>query len=172
MSWLISDVLKKLLDFVKLELSTEDLQKPPYESYAQLIQEINNKLLLRSNVLDKELVESVRNMVKETIATLIRKRIDKLMKYYETGKEIPQESMFMEERRFLTPLLSLRVIEVPKGEAQGVSELSVISFRKGFPALYSVRLMTLGPFSQFDIAAIPRSDAEELVRRGIVDIIR
>ncbi len=168
-SWLINDVLKRLVDFVKLEVSTEEIQKPPYESYAQIIQEINNRLLTGGNVLDKELVESTRTMIRETLAALIRRRIEKLMKSYELGRGIPQESLFVEERRFLMPLLELRVLVTPKGETQ---ELAIVSFRKGFPVLYSVRLVTLGPFSQFDVAAIPRSDAGELQRRGIIDIVR
>ena len=168
-SWLINDVLKRLLDFVKLEVGTEELQKPPYESYAQIIQEINNRLSTGGNVLDKELVESTRTMIREPLAALIRRRIEKIMKSYELGREIPQESLFVEERRFLMPLLELRVLVTPKEEAQ---ELAIVSFKKGFPVLYSVRLVTLGPFSQFDVAAIPRSDAGELQRRGIIDIVR
>ncbi|WP_229709806.1 hypothetical protein [Vulcanisaeta souniana] len=169
MSWLINDALKRLVDFVKLEVSTEELQKPPYESYAQIIQELNNRLSVGGNVLDKELVESTRAMIRETLAALIRRRIEKLMKSYELGREIPEGSLFVEERRFFMPLLELRVLETPKGEAR---ELAIVSFRKGFPVLYSVRLVALGPFSQFDVAAIPRSDAGELQRRGIIDIVR
>ncbi|WP_243681412.1 hypothetical protein [Vulcanisaeta souniana] len=171
-SWLINDALKRLVDFVKLEVSTEELQKPPYESYAQIIQELNNRLSVGGNVLDKELVESTRAMIRETLAALIRRRIEKLMKSYELGREIPEGgSLFVEERRFFMPLLELRVLETPKGEAR---ELAIVSFRKGFPVLYSVRLVALGPFSQFDVAAIPRSDAGgELQRRGgIIDIVR
>ncbi|ADY00679.1 MAG: hypothetical protein ACP5GZ_08655 [Vulcanisaeta sp.] len=166
---MISDVLRRLIDFTKLEIGTEEIQRPPFESYAQLVQELNNRLLMSGNVLDKELIESTRTMVRETIAALIRKRIEKIMRYYETNKEIPQDALFMEERRFLMPLLELRITEAPKSEAQG---LAIISFKKGFPVLYSVRLVTIGPFSQFDIAAIPRSDAEELLRRSVIDIVR
>ena len=166
---MISDVLRRLMEFTKLETSTEDIQKPPFESYAQLVQELNSKLAASGNVLDKELVESTLGMVRETIAILVRRRVEKIMRYYQAGKEIPQDALLPEERRFLMPLLELKVTEAPKGEAQG---LAIVSFKKGFPVLYSVRLVTLGPFSQFDIAAIPRSDAEELLRRGIVDVVR
>ena len=169
MSLLISDVLRRLMDFTKLEVSTEEIQKPPFESYAQLIQELNRRLSTSGNVLDKELIESTMGMVRETIAILVRKRMEKIMRYYQTGREIPQDALLPEERRFLMPLLELRITEAPKGETQG---LSIVSFKKGFPVLYSVRLVTMGPFSQFDIAVIPRSDAEELLRRGVIDIIR
>ena len=169
MSLLISDVLRRLMDFTKLEVSTEEIQKPPFESYAQLVQELNRRLSTSGNVLDKELIESTMGMVRETIAILVRKRMEKIMRYYQTGREIPQDALLPEERRFLIPLLELRITEAPKGEAQG---LSIVSFKKGFPVLYSVRLVTMGPFSQFDIAVIPRSDAEELLRRGVIDIIR
>jgi len=93
---LISDTLKRLLDLVRTETSTEDLQKPPYESYAQLVQEINNRLSIGGNVLDKELLESMRNMVREALASLVRRRIEKIMRYYQVGKDIPQELLFIE----------------------------------------------------------------------------
>ncbi|GAB6944583.1 hypothetical protein JCM14467A_13650 [Vulcanisaeta sp. JCM 14467] len=166
---MISDVLRRLMDFTKLEVSTEEIQKPPFESYAQLIQELNRRLSTSGNVLDKELIESTMGMVRETIAILARKRMEKIMRYYQTGREIPQDALLPEERRFLMPFLELRITEAPKGETQG---LSIVSFKKGFPVLYSVRLVTMGPFSQFDIAVMPRSDAEELLRRGVIDIIR
>lgn len=168
---MISDVLRRLMDFTKLEVSTEEIQKPPFESYAQLVQELNSKLSMSGNVLDKELVESTMSMVRETIAILVRKRIEKIMKYYQAGKELPQDALLPEERRFLMPLLELRITEAPpRSEAQG---FAIVSFKRGgFPVLYSVRLVTIGPFSQFDIAVIPRSDAEELLRRGVIDIIR
>jgi len=168
-SSLISDTLKRLLDLVRTETSTEDLQKPPYESYAQLVQEINNRLSIGGNVLDKELLESMRNMVREALASLVRRRIEKIMRYYQVGKDIPQELLFIEERRFLMPLLELRVAEARESKAEG---LSIVSFKKGFPTLYSVRLVSLGPFSQFDLVVLPRTDAEELMHRGVVDVIR
>ncbi|GAB6946274.1 hypothetical protein JCM16161A_04040 [Vulcanisaeta sp. JCM 16161] len=166
---MISDVLRRLMDFTKLEVSTEEIQRPPFESYAQLVQELNSKLSMSGNVLDKELVESTMGMVRETIAILVRKRIEKIMRYYQAGKEVPQDALLPEERRFLMPLLELKVTEALRSEAQG---LAIVSFKKGFPVLYSVRLVTIGPFSQFDIAVIPRSDAEELLRRGVIEIIR
>jgi DNA replication factor GINS len=167
-SQLISDVLKKLLEFTKMELDTEELQKPQYESYAQLIQEINNKLSA-VGILDKELLESMRGMVREALATLVMKRMEKIMRYYKAGKTIQQELLFAEERRFLVPFLELRITEQREGRAEG---LALVSFRKGFPTLYSVRLISLGPFSQFDLAVLPRTDAEELMRRGVIDIVR
>ena len=165
---MISDVLKKLLEFTKMELDTEELQKPQYESYAQLIQEINNKLSA-VGILDKELLESMRGMVREALATLVMKRMEKIMRHYKAGKTIQQELLFAEERRFLVPFLELRITEQREGRAEG---LALVSFRKGFPTLYSVRLISLGPFSQFDLAVLPRTDAEELVRRGVIDIVR
>ncbi len=166
---MISDVLRKLMEFAKLEAGSEDIQRPPFESYAQLIRELNSRLSVSGGVLDKELIESTMNMVREAIAILVRRRIEKIMRYYQAGKEIPQDALLPEERRFIMPLLELRVAETPRGEAQG---LAIVSFKRGFPVLYSVRLVAIGPFSQFDIAAIPRSDAEELLRRGVIEIVR
>jgi DNA replication factor GINS len=86
----------------------------------------------------------MRNMVREALASLVRRRIEKIMRYYQVGKDIPQELLFIEERRFLIPLLELRVAEARESKAEG---LSIVSFKKGFPTLYSVRLVSLGPFS-------------------------
>ncbi len=160
---MISDVLRRLMDFTKLEVSTEEIQRPPFESYAQLVQELNSRLSMGGNVLDKELIESAMSMVRETVAILVRKRIEKIMRYYQAGKEVPQDALLPEERRFLMPLLELKITEAPRSEVQGSA---IVSFKKGFPVLYSVRLVTIGPFSQFDVAVMPRSDAEELLRRG------
>ncbi len=128
---MISDVLRRLMDFTKLEVSTEEIQRPPFESYAQLVQELNSKLLTSGNVLDKELVETTMNMVRETIAILVRKRIEKIMRYYQAGKEVPQDALLPEERRFLMPLLELRIAEAPRSEVQG---LAIVSFKKGVPS--------------------------------------
>ncbi len=132
---MISDVLRKLMDFTKLEVSTEEIQKPPFESYAQLVQELNSKLSMSGNVLDKELVESTMSMVKETIAILVRKRIEKIMRYYQAGKEVPpQDALLPEERRFLMPLLELRIAETPRSEVQG---LAIVSFKRGGSLYYT-----------------------------------
>jgi len=39
-----------------------------------------------------------------------------------------------------------------------------------FPALHSTLMLTLGPFSKFDVVSLPLDDANELKRKGIVDV--
>ncbi|MFB6469881.1 MAG: hypothetical protein TU36_001390 [Vulcanisaeta sp. AZ3] len=163
MSLSINELLRKLLEFTQMEVNSDELQRPLYESYAQLIQGIVNNLPT-GNTSDKELLESMVNMVKETLTVLVRRRIEKIMGYYRAGKIIPQELLFMEEKRFLTPFLDLRI-----PEAVGVV---LVSFRENFPMIRSVTGSTYGPFTQFDIAVLPRTDAEDLRRRGIVDVLR
>ncbi|WP_439959503.1 hypothetical protein [Vulcanisaeta thermophila] len=160
---MISGALMKLQEFVKMEMSSDDLQKPPFDSYARIVHEINE--YMASIISDQEIARSINSMVREQLEMLVVIRIGKIMRMYRMGREIPNELLMTEERRLLTPLLEL-------GSTQRVSEgLTMVSFRNGFPQLKSVTLAQLGPFEVFDVAALPGTDASTLRDRGVVDII-
>jgi DNA replication factor GINS len=160
---LIDEVLRRILEYAKAEASTEDLQKLPVESYAQLIQELNNKASVASA--DSEVTGRIEEMVRNGLSLLLENRFRKIARLVREGREIPEDRLLLEERRFVIPLRELR-ISGRRGEPR---DMVIISFRKNFPPLYSVRLMTLGPFSQFDTAVVPRTDAEELVKRNVAE---
>lgn len=169
MSLSINETFRKLLEFTQMEVNTDELQRPPYESYAQWIQEIRDSMPAVTTV-NKDMLESVVGIVRETMATLVRRRIDKIMRSYQAGKEIPPELLFSEEKRFLMPFLELGV---PEARGGGVPGPALVSFRRDFTVLRTVTGSAyLGPFSQFDVAVLPRTDAEDLSRKGIVDIVR
>lgn len=166
MTWLINDILRRLQEFVNLEIRNEELQKPPFDSYTRIIQELNEVSITRGRV-DKEVIDNINQMIRNQLATLVKMRIEKIMRLYALGREIPDDMLMIEERRFITPLLELRLFQ-EGGEGES---LAIVSFRKGFPILNSVKLIALGSFDIFDVVALPKTDAEELRDREVVDII-
>lgn len=166
MTWLISDVLRRLQEFVNIEMRSEDLQKPPFDSFTRIVQELN-EVSSAHGLADKEFMERINQMIRDQLATLVRIRMDKIMKLYALGRDIPSDLLTVEERRFIMPLLELRLFK----ENEAGESLVIVSFKKGFPILNSIKLINLGPFDMFDVAALPKTDADELRDRGVVDVV-
>lgn len=163
---MIDDAVKKLLDYARTEASSEELQKLPVNSYAQLIQEIINKVPTAASA-DNEITGRIEGLVRSGVALLLESRFRKIARMIKEGKSIPEERLLIEERRLVLPLMELRITASHKEPR----DLVITSFKKSFPHLYSVRLVTLGPFTQFDVAVIPKADAEELAKRNVADMV-
>ncbi len=149
--------LEELLELVRREEGTEELQKLPYRSLAQLVQEVSRHV-------SGESIE----LARRALARLVTLRIGKIMRQYQAGGGAQLESLLTEEGVLLAPLLGLGV---GGGDGNG-NGLVIASFRGDYPGLDSVRMVRLGPFRRFDLAVLPRTDAAELARKGVVDITR
>ncbi len=148
-------------------MKNDDIQKPPFRSYAEALRAVFEEVL--SGYKDEELLKHLRRSIARIFADLIRRRVDKIMRHIELGREVPKELLLQEELRLITPFLQyLREYRVERRE----KGLVLASFKRDFPAIQSVLLIHLGPFTQFDVAVLPEADAEGLRRRDIIEVVQ
>ncbi len=169
------------------EVESDELEQPVASSYEELVRKIVEELSSSSSLSETKL-----RLVRSSLAVLIQRRIGKILEKISSGEDIPGRLLYREERK-LVELFSILKMETLSGERAETetktvetehvaeteerpsmklpSEINIVQFLEDFPALQSVSGHTLGPFSRFDIAALPVDDAEELKRKNVVDIV-
>lgn len=167
------------------EVESDELEQPVASSYEELVRKIVEELSSSSSLSETKL-----RLVRSSLAVLIQRRIGKILEKISSGEDIPGRLLYREERKLveLFSILKMETLSGERAETETVetehvaeteerpsmklpSEINIVQFLEDFPALQSVSGHTLGPFSRFDIAALPVDDAEELKRKNVVDIV-
>ena len=188
-------ILDKLSRLALREVESEELEQPIAASYEELIDRVCEELLQ-----EQSLSESKLRVIRSSLAVLVQRRIGKILEKIVAGEDIPGRLLYKEERKLVELFSKLKIevlqqlrerrtveakVETPREvektlieevpEESTISKLpehiKVVQFLEDFPALHSVTLRTFGPFSRFDIAALPADDAEELKRKKVVEYI-
>ncbi len=187
-------ILDRLSRLALREIEGDELEQPVAASYEELAERIREELSH-----DATLSESKLRIIRSSLAVLIQRRIGKILEKLVSGEDIPGRLLYKEERKLVEIFSRLkidsiretkpretetleRVTEYSEAEAkieeQAPStrpfipgDIGIVQFLEDFPALQSVTLRTFGPFSKFDIAALPADDVEELKRKNIVDVL-
>ena len=165
MNYMSSNIIQKILTLHKVEVESDKLQKIPYSSYSELIEEVLSSLSERK--LDYRYIDEIKNILVNTLISLISRRIEKILNMIKKGEQIPEDILLSEEKKLVTPIIKLRSLE--KVEKKEV--LTLVSFKMPFPILYLSKNKRLGPFNKFDIVTLGRSEAIELEKKKVVEII-
>ena len=160
------NVVRELLILAKNEVESEKLLRIPYESYQDLVNHILNNL--------ESFSEDKIKLIRNAIATLIQRRINKLMKLYCEFQEIPEDSLLAEEKRLIHSIIEISLDKCKKSKvSKEEKEITyvIVSFKEYFPVIYITSNLTLGPFSKFDLITLTKDEVEDLAKKGIVEII-
>ncbi|GEM_PF-6221619 len=170
----VEKILDQLSKLAIREVETETLLQPLATSYAELVETIIRELD------PSEISEEKLKVIRNAIVVLIQRRLLKILQKISEGEDIPRKLLYSEERKIVSIFEKLTIEKLREvKKAQQVQEvmqqvptesLAIVVFKDMFPALHSTLMLTLGPFSKFDVVSLPLDDANELKRKGIVDV--
>ncbi len=170
----IEKILDQLSKLAIREVESETLSQPLTTSYAELVETIIRELD------PSEISEEKLKVIRNAIVVLIQRRLLKILQKISEGEDIPRKLLYTEERKIVSifeklsfeKLREAKKTQQPQEAAPSSSTegLAIVVFKDMFPALHSTLMLTLGPFSKFDVVSLPPDDANELKRKGIVDV--
>ena len=171
---------EELYEAWKKEKETSALQSLPkdfYEKVAEYIRKIREESRMIDNKtikgrLSKIEYENVRKMIDE----LLRLRLEKILNYISSEREIPKNCLANEEENicekstliteyFQELAKNLFHGKVPLGISKENKRRIVVRFLKDAPAFVGDDLKIYGPFKSEDIASLPIKNARSLIAR-------
>ncbi len=169
----IEKIIDKISKLTIREVESEELQQPIAKSYEDIIQEL-------SLYVEDEFRDEALKIVKNSIAVLLQTRLEKILKKIASGEDVPKKLLYLEERKLIQifekidQLFKKKVVEkVERVEkVESFEDLVPVCMRDSFPAIQTSRMERLGPFLKYDIVTLPTDDASELVKKGVVDVLR
>ncbi|MFC1802668.1 hypothetical protein ACFL0D_01750 [Thermoproteota archaeon] len=150
-----------------------------------------NKTTANTNTLTGRLTQTERNYANQMLKELVEIRLKKIIKGELNGLPINAQAMTPEEQKLHSNLRQLitvynQGIELPtprQTEPQPQpkptvkptprikktdTELILVRFLQPLPAIMGVDMKAYGPFQPEELATIPKQNAENLIKRGIV----
>ena len=159
---MLSDKFRRLLEYARAEEGSQELQKLPYDSYMQIANDLSSSMTL--DELDPSIASRVESIVRDAIAHLMLRRLNKIISIIREGREPPEDRLLTEEKRLIAVFRELKVKRGAPAKA-----VALASFKREFPILYSASMSMMGPFAKFDVAVLSTVDVEELSRRGVAE---
>ncbi len=119
-------------------------------------------------------------VLRRTLEKLFILRLEKIIKHIWRTGEKPNIKLPMEEAVLLNEIE--RIVSTIRGKEEGIEEIKHISmskeikgvlvyFTKPYSRIMLKEGVILGPFSQGDIAFLPREIAKELESKGVIKIM-
>ena len=151
-----------------------------------------NKTTTSPETLSGNLTQTERNYANHMFKQLVETRLDKIIKSELNGLPINAQAMTPEEqqlhsnmRQLLTEyrqgieLLQVKTLPIkqmsPVKESMLVheieekhTELVLVRFLQPLPAIMGIDMKAYGPFQPEELATIPRQNADNLIKRGVV----
>ncbi len=177
MEWELYDLLHRIW---RRELETEEIQSVPenlYERIREFIKASQEAIKSSQDSLERSLLEEELKVIRELTESLLKLRLEKILKALIDNKPVPQEVLTFEERDLVTIIrarLCALIAEIlgvqappPSAPSPQQEEYVVVRFIKKCPEFVGIDSAVYGPFEPEDIARIPGDNAEALISRGI-----
>ncbi|RLE50292.1 MAG: hypothetical protein DRJ31_01935 [Candidatus Methanomethylicota archaeon] len=169
-------LLNELLNALKAEISSKELQKLP-DSLVERIKKTVEELLNTSreakglsSELTKAEVERIRTLARE----LFNVRRDKILRHVAEGIVLDKSLLTEFEAKFYDSLLKIDEERLNDLNALLLVEKVIedqkrilVRFLKDIPSFVGIDLRTYGPFRAEDVALIPAPNAEALIKHGV-----
>ncbi|RLE53560.1 MAG: hypothetical protein DRJ33_00715 [Candidatus Methanomethylicota archaeon] len=169
-------LLNELLNALKAEISSKELQKLP-DSLVERIKKTVEELLNTSreakglsSELTKAEVERIRTLARE----LFNVRRDKILRHVAEGIVLDKSLLTEFEAKFYDSLLKIDEERLNDLNALLLVEKIIedqkrilVRFLKDIPSFVGIDLRTYGPFRAEDVALIPAPNAEALIKHGV-----
>lgn len=152
-------MLNKLQQWLTAEVNSKILAEAPYDSYAELVDEL--EAALRGSALPPAVEAAVRTEAAKIVAALINIRLKKILWEIQQGRS-PQR-LLAEEERLIAPIK--RMVEA---QAKPSARYVIVAFLDKFPAMSTSEFKQVGPFNKGDLAKLPAEDARDLELKGVV----
>lgn len=180
------------------ETKREELQNIPDDFLHEMKKYVNqlNKTSANPDTLSGNLTQTERLYANQLLQELSETRLNKIIKGELDGLPINAKAMTPEEqhlhsnlRQLLTNYRHGAEILPPYARAQQLipisrkepipfhkeeekdTELVLVRFMQPLPAIMGIDMKAYGPFQPEEVATIPRQNAENLIKRGIVKIV-
>ncbi|MEM0369136.1 MAG: DNA replication initiation complex subunit [Pyrobaculum sp.] len=157
-------MIEKLRLWLQAEIDSKILAPPHFNSYAEVAEEFIK--IFKSQPMPHNLQESVKESVAQLLISIIEIRTRKILWELTQGKE--PTNLTEEEERWIRPIVKIRKARPHKKK---IDDYVVVQFLMPYTTIVTEDFTQMGPFGRGDLAKLPMSDAKDLERKGVVQIV-